>query len=936
MEGSIFQQAHDRFLKHYGTPRHSGRYPWGSGENPYQRSANFAANYRELSKEGMTPKQIAAAMEMTIDEVRERFTIAKDEEIRAAMAEAVRLKEKGYSTSAIARRMGKNESSVRNLLDPVLQEKRKLISNTADALKESLEKDGGYLNVGLGVERHLGITETKFKVAIRMLADEGYTLYPNLKIRQQATGMFTTMKVLAPPGTTKEEIRANLDKIHMPGKRSENHGEDFIDIEKPRSVDSKKVMINYAGEGGEKADGLIELRRGVPELSLGKAHYAQVRIAVDGTHYLKGMAVYADDLPEGVDIRFNTSKNKDVPMMGEKDNTVLKPIKNNKYDPGNPFGATIRSDSELILAQKHYTDENGQRQLSALNIVNEEGNWDEWSDSLSSQFASKQTPAFAKRQLDIAYNIKKETYDELMSLQNPEVKAKLLKSFAEECDSDAVTLKAAAMPRQATRVILPFNDLKDDEIYAPGLRDGEWVVLVRHPYSGGFESPRLRVNNHGTRAEKARKVMGTDARDAVGINYKVAAQMSGADFDGDTVLVIPDPNGEIRTSKPLPELKDFDPHAMYKLPPEAPKMKPKTKQLEMGKVSNLITDMTIKGAPLDEIARAVKHSMVVIDAEKHHLNYKQSFIDNDIASLKRDYQLQIKPNGKESTGAGTLISRSSSQYDVPERKPGKLMPDPETGKMRKFLYDPTTGEKLYTPTGRTIVKAIKDDNGNIVGYRDTGKLATKKSTRMAETNDAHTLSSGTAIENVYEEYANSLKALANRARLAWMRVPPTKYNASAKETYKEEVASILAKYDEAEKNAPLERQANAVASQIIKATIAENPEISDDDKKKVRNNALKRARLRIGAKKVPITFTPREWEAMQAGAFHHSKIVEILNDATDQHIKELAMPRETKGMSSAKVTRARQMIDNGFTLADVADHLGVSVSTLKNNLPPRE
>ena len=118
MEGSIFQQAHDRFLKHYGTPRHSGRYPWGSGENPYQRSANFAANYRGLSKEGMTPKQIAAAMEMTIDEVRERFTIAKDEEIRAAMAEAVRLKEKGYSTSAIARRMGKNESSVRNLLDP--------------------------------------------------------------------------------------------------------------------------------------------------------------------------------------------------------------------------------------------------------------------------------------------------------------------------------------------------------------------------------------------------------------------------------------------------------------------------------------------------------------------------------------------------------------------------------------------------------------------------------------------------------------------------------------------------------------------------------------------------------------------------------------------------------------------------------------------------
>ena len=28
-------------LMHYGTPRHSGRYPWGSGENPYQRNGDF-------------------------------------------------------------------------------------------------------------------------------------------------------------------------------------------------------------------------------------------------------------------------------------------------------------------------------------------------------------------------------------------------------------------------------------------------------------------------------------------------------------------------------------------------------------------------------------------------------------------------------------------------------------------------------------------------------------------------------------------------------------------------------------------------------------------------------------------------------------------------------------------------------------------------------
>ena len=48
----------------------------------------------------------------------------------------------------------------------------------------------------------------------------------------------------------------------------------------------------------------------------------------------------------------------------------------------------------------------------------------------------------------------------------------------------------------------------------------------------------------------------------------------------------------------------------------------------MGDVSNLITDMTIKGANNDELARAVRHSMVVIDSEKHNLDVKASARDN--------------------------------------------------------------------------------------------------------------------------------------------------------------------------------------------------------------------------------------------------------------------------------------------------------------------
>ena len=91
-------------------------------------------------------------------------------------------------------------------------------------------------------------------------------------------------------------------------------------------------MVRYAddvgsdGVKGIEKDGVIELRRGVEDLDLNGNRYAQVRILVDGTHYLKGMAVYSDDMPDGVDVVFNTNKKKGTPALGPKDNTVLKLI----------------------------------------------------------------------------------------------------------------------------------------------------------------------------------------------------------------------------------------------------------------------------------------------------------------------------------------------------------------------------------------------------------------------------------------------------------------------------------------------------------------------------------------------------------------------------------------------------------------------------------
>lgn len=242
-----------------------------------------------------------------------------------------------------------------------------------------------------------------------------------------------------------------------------------------------------------------------------------------------------------------------------------------------------------------------------------------------------------KKQLNLTKADKQAEFDEICALNNPTVKKNLLKSFADDCDAAAVHLKAAALPRQKYQVILPLTSIKDDQVYAPNYNDGEKVALIRYPHGGTFEIPILTVNN---KHAEGKRVLGTTPADAIGISSKVAERLSGADFDGDTVMVIPTGKSiKITSTPPLKGLERFDPKTSY---PERQGMKyMKNTQTEMGIISNLITDMTLKGANQDELARAVRHSMVVIDAEKHKLDYKKSEADNGIAALKKKYQGSI-------------------------------------------------------------------------------------------------------------------------------------------------------------------------------------------------------------------------------------------------------------------------------------------------------
>ena len=895
----------DSELMHYGTKYHSGRYPWGSGENPYQHDGiAFYKKYKELKEEGKSEKEICDILGVKSTYLRTRISAAKEAEMLDRNAKIIKMKEHGYSNTKIGEELGINESVVRSAIKQHEQGKVGAAKNTADFL-ESKVKELGPIDIGIGVERDLGIKRTKFNTAVEMLVDKGYEKH-NIKIEQATNpGKFTTVEVLAPPGTKWADLYYNLNKINTLSATSNDNGETYKDVVYPRSFDSSRVKIRYSEEGGKERDGLIELRPGVQEVSLGRDKYSQCRILVDNERYLKGMAVYGDpkDFPKGVDIIFNTNKSSDIPKS-----EVMKSIKD---DPENPFGALIKANG-----QTHYIDKNGNEQISVVNKVRGEGDWDEYSKNLSSQFLSKQPLPLIKQQLKLSRLEKEDEYNDISKLTNPTVKQQMLNQFADDCDAAAVKLKAAEFPRQSTKVILPVPTLKDNQIYAPSLREGEQVCLVRYPHGGTFEIPTLTVTHKNDIGER---MIGKTAIDVVGINSKVAQRLSGADFDGDTVVVIPINNRvKLKTSEPLKGLKDFDPSERYPYRPGCKIItKDATKQQEMGKVSNLITDMHQRGDSEDELARAVRHSMVVIDAQKHKLDYIRSYEENGIAALKAKYQ------GGANRGASTLISRASATAYVDERKYAKVNKE--------------TGEKEWVNSNRTYKKYNKDENGNVISVKEYKYKS--KSTKMAEVKDAFQLSSGTKVENAYAEYANSLKALANRARKEAIFIKPMQTSKEAKQLYSEEVKSLEYKLNKALSNAPKERAAQLKAASAVqeKKLYFKNKgeEYTKESMTKEAQRALTSGRIKYGAKMSgekgsSIKITPKEWEAIQKGAVTSNMLKKILNYTDKDLIKQLATPKDTFKLSSAKEARIQAMLNNGFTIQEIADATGVSVSTVSN------
>ncbi len=930
---------YDEYLIHYGTPRHSGRYPWGSGDDPYQHHKDFMAKYNELQKSGLSEIDIAKAMGYgSTGELRSQKTLAVNSIKKEEVQRIKELYSQGKNASEIARELGlSGESAVRSKLNTKVARGEDRITETADFLKNRMN-EVKYLDISTGAEQELGISKQRLSTAVAKLEKEGYVTY-NVQIDQLGTeyGKKTTLTVLAPKGTEYRDVKDNIGDIKtLKDYYSEDGGYSYRKIEPPKSIDSKRVYIRY--DQGGKNDGLIELRPGVEDISLGKARYVQARIAVDGKYYMKGMARYGD-IPDGYDIVYNTKK-----PSGSPKEDVFKEM--DISNPDNPFGAVIKPEETLKKAQRHYIGKDGKEHLSAINVVNEEGDWYSWRDKISPQMLSKQNPSIAKKQLNLTYALKNDEYNDILQITNPVIKKQQLLSFADDCDASAVHLKAVGFAGQKAHAILPYESIKENEIYAPNYENGEQVALIRFPHAGTFEIPLLRVNNHN---QDARKTIG-NAPDAVGINPKTAMQLSGADFDGDTVLVIPTKNVPLKASAPIKELATFDTD-IYAIPKDIRAKEPEylaiqkisnaeerkakmkefkknnpefqsripsqAKQTEMGKVSNLITDMTIQNAPIEDIVKAVKHSMVVIDSEKHYLDWKQSEKDNDIPMLKQRYQ------GSKTGGASTLISRAKSEKHVLDRQELTYLRKDMTP---EELKDFKEGKKIFRNTGKKSWSLDKE----------TGKWYQKdkyiETTKMAEEDDAYNLSSGTAIESVYADYANKMKRLANQARKEARTIPSTKQNKEAKVIYKEEVKSLKHKLDIAMKNKPLERQAQILANINFKQMQENNPGMSKADKKKYKGRLLTQARNRIGAKKTNIDITDREWEAIQNHAVAETTLKQIIANTDADALKQRAMPRDRPKISSAKLAVARARLAAGYTQKEVAKELDISVSTLLNNL----
>lgn len=188
------------------------------------------------------------------------------------------------------------------------------------------------------------------------------------------------------------------------------------------------------------------------------------------------------------------------------------------------------------------------------------------------------------------------------------------------------------------------------------------------------------------------------------------------------------------------------------------------------------------------------------------------------------------------------------------------------------------------------------------------------------------------IEKTYADYANHMKSMANTARKEYSRLQreeKQRIDPVARKKYSEEVASLEEKLTIAKKNAPRERMAQLLTSQRVNAALAEDPEKyeSAEERKKLRSQVQKQARIDCGAQKQRVTFTDAEWEAIQNHAIGETKLLKLLENADSEEYSARALPRESK-VSDSKKALVQAYYTAGYTYEQIAAMTGVSQGSI--------
>ena len=833
---------YEEFIAHEGKAhdenppgRGSGRYPFGSGNRPHQHDWDLLSRIDKIkaTNPGISNADIAKQLGFykTDRYGHEEFDENGEHKgdpghLKIARSMAINNKDrdeyeeicwydnhldpdtgKHYTNAKIATLMNlPNESTVRDKRTRGRNGNSEKFIKISEELKKECDAKG-IIDVTKDVSNFLGCSEDNLNKALVTLQDQGYEL-KKLNYKNITNPMYeVNVTALCKPGEDTHLLFKQPERVMVLTSVEESikqrrdgevdHDNDVESAALRRGigptpqVSLDRIKIRYGDDPDDPGvirDGLIELRAvrdqngklvaACPDLSLGNARYGQVRIAVEGDRYIKGMAVYNEDLPEGCDIRVNSNKS-----MAKGIDGALKQLERNKDGSiaKNMFGSAVIQTVQRDQNGNPIIGPDGKQLASAINFVGSynpanpmedahvEGRWAKWSKNLPAQFATDLPLAVTRKQLQLQSKIHDEQLQEIMSVNNPSVKRKLLIDYADQMDAAACDLKAAPIGGQKTRVLLPVPSLGDNECYCPGLEDGTSVAVARFPHQGKWETAILRVNNQNA---EAKKMIG-DGADAIGLNHNVHGILSGADSDGDTGIVIPMTRknwktgefdkvidienmpslvGRVKTDDSggfkMVRISDFDTSAEYGI--DNPRFKDmvnskgeptyryfkteEAKGKEMGIVSNLLQDMRNKGCEnADELFRADCYSMVVIDAKKHKLNYEQAYKDFGIAELKKKYQTHLDAEtGKlKEQGASTLVTLASSPSLQPLRaqwKPSNTSIDPETGK-KIFKAPKKTTEMKASPEFVRIPgtnRYLRDENGDKIQATWTGEVKQKE------------------------------------------------------------------------------------------------------------------------------------------------------------------------------------------------------------------